>query len=33
MSGTEKDVRDKIQSWLMAEGWTLPSRPILTWLG
>ena len=39
MSGTEKDqpaegTRDKIQNWLMAEGWNLAEQahPDLTWL-
>jgi hypothetical protein len=26
MSGTEKDVRDKIQNWLMAEKWNLAEQ-------
>jgi hypothetical protein len=34
MSGAEKDVRDKIQNWLMAEGWNIAEQahPELAWL-
>jgi hypothetical protein len=34
MSGTEKDVRDKIQNWLMSEGWNIAEQahPELAWL-
>ena len=34
MSEAEKDVRDKIQNWLMAEGWNIAEQahPDLAWL-
>ena len=33
MSESEKDVRDKIQNWLMAEGWKSLTSLTPTWRG